>query len=346
MTQTIAVAMSGGIDSLVAAALLREEGVAVVGVHFFTGYDTHGWIAPHMLRRATEKIGIPLETVDCSETFHDRVVVPFVAAYQQGKTPNPCMLCNRFLKFGVLWERVRALGADVLATGHYARIEQDLEGNCRILRGADRAKDQSYFLALLSRRQIAVAKFPLGALFKSQVREYARVRGLAGLAGKESRETCFVKEGTYAQFLADQPGFRFDPGPIVDIHGNLLGTHQGLHAFTIGQRRGIGCPAKEPYYVVRIEAQGNRLVVGTRRDLLSSRCTVTGINWTASAPNEPIRAVTQIRYRHRGAASMLIPTGPSDALVLFDAPQNAVTPGQGAVFYREESVMGGGFIAQ
>lgn len=351
MRSLIAVALSGGIDSLVAAALLKQEKRDVVGIHFKTSFEkepsnktnTPNSSLEARLRAAADALNIPLVFVDISERFRVDVVRYFIREYQNGRTPNPCMVCNRRIKFGELLNKAHDLGARSVATGHYARVIQDSGGRFQLLRGLDRTKDQSYFLALLTQDQLKAARFPLGAFTKEDVRNMAQRFGITPPVANESQEVCFVEDNDYARFLTKE-GVKGSPGPIVDRAGRKIGTHQGLFAYTIGQRRGIGIPAAKPYYVVRIDIEHNQLVVGHKSELSSVECEVEGINWIALPPEGPIRVETRIRYKHREAPSTLFPKAGATALIRFDHPQDAITPGQGAVFYQGEEVIGGGWI--
>ncbi|MBW2646031.1 MAG: tRNA 2-thiouridine(34) synthase MnmA [Deltaproteobacteria bacterium] len=347
----LAIALSGGVDSLVAAALLKRENSNVIGIHFRTGFEKKSSDLKNLpdtslesrLKAAADALNIPLVFVDISERFRADVVRNFLSEYQNGRTPNPCMVCNRCIKFGELLDRARELGAKYLATGHYARLVQGTLGRFQLLRGIDPNKDQSYFLALLTQDQLKSACFPLGGYTKEDVRKMAERFNIAPLVEEESQEICFIEGNDYPRFLKKE-GIHGDPGPIVDQTGKALGTHQGLFAYTIGQRRGIGIPAAEPYYVIRIDIEKNQLVVGNKSDLYSAECEVEGINWIALPPDGPIKVETRIRYRHKEAPSTLIPTENNKAIVRFDSPQEAVTPGQGAVFYQGDKVIGGGWI--
>ncbi len=340
MSDITAIAVSGGIDSLTAAYLLKEQGHRLIGIHFVTAYES---CDPGQIQALGDQIGIRIEIIDCRRVFQSRVVDYFIQTYKAGRTPNPCLVCNPYIKFGAVLDAARKSGASRLATGHYARTEQDKTGRFRLLRGIDQKKDQSYFLAFLSQKQLSSALFPLGSMAKSEVRTLAAEKRLCPVAKKESQDICFIREGNYAEFLARQ-GFAPNPGPIEDIGGRLLGTHQGLYLFTVGQRRGINCPASEPYYVVSIDVAQNRLRVGFKKDLLSSSCRVTGINWIGQEPEKPISVFTRLRYRHKAAASELFPLDRRTAVIRFEEPQAAVTPGQGAVFYDGDEVLGGGWI--
>ncbi len=344
MNKTVAVALSGGLDSTVAAAILKRQDYQVFGIHFLTGYEPPRQDLTRPQRVASH-IGIPLDVVDCSRLFAREVVGRFVDTYRSGQTPNPCIVCNQRIKFGYLLKQARALGASALATGHYARVERTSNGRFCLLKGADLTKDQSYFLALLTQDQLSRAMFPLGTYTKKQAREMLSTFGLESLVAKESQELCFVRTGSYADFLSAKAGFSSRPGPIVNSAGDILGNHKGLHAYTTGQRRGIGVPGPEPYYVIRLDVKKNRLVIGSKSDLVASQCTVKHINWIgAPAPDEPISVRTRIRYRHKEADSVLAPLDSSTALVRFSKPQYAITPGQAAVFYQDAKVLGGGWI--
>jgi tRNA-specific 2-thiouridylase len=340
MKPLIAVAISGGVDSMMAAALLKTQGYPVFGIHFLTGYEP----VNRDISAIADQLGIPLHVVDLADAFRTEVVEYFLRTYLVGKTPNPCLVCNPVVKFGILFEHARHLGADRLATGHYARIVWDPNQQPHLFKGRDRRKDQSYFLAFLTRHQLAQACFPLGEMKKSDVKEWAASESLHPVTRKESQDACFISNHRYTEFLAEQLGVVPSPGDIVDRQSRVLGRHAGLHGYTIGQRRGINCPAADPYYVLRLDTRNNRLVVGPKRDTFSSECRVKGINWIQAEPSDPIRLHTRLRYRHTAAPSTLTPQPQQQAIVGFDAPQSAITPGQGAVFYIGEEVIGGGWI--
>ena len=344
MTGPIAIAVSGGVDSLVSAYLLKREGYDVFGIHFLTGYEPPAASDDRRIDAIGRQLDIPVDVVDLRKPFKAVVVDYFTAAYQHGETPNPCLVCNPMIKFGVLLEAARQRGARMLATGHYARVEKGPAGQIRLLKGMDPGKDQSYFLSRLTRDQLAQAYFPLGTWTKSQVKALARQNGLVPTARNESQDVCFIRETAYTDFLVKTAGFDARPGDIVDTSGKRVGRHDGLHRYTIGQRRGINCPASEAYYVVRIDALSNRLVVGFKDELGAHSCRVQNVNWIADAPEEPIAVDTRIRYRHHAVASTLIPDGNEQVMIRFDRPQDAVTPGQGAVFYQGDEVLGGGWI--
>lgn len=338
----IAVAVSGGIDSLVAAYLLKQQGRRIFGLHFTTGFES---VSETGVAHIRDQLDIPVHTVDLSAAFRKKVVDYFVRAYAAGRTPNPCLACNPGIKFGDLLDRARQYGAECLATGHYARVTKQTDGRFRLLKGTDLKKDQSYFLAFLDQRQLAAARFPLGEMTKDQVRITAHEYGLSPAAKQESQDVCFIPDD-YAEFLTRQPDFKFEPGPIVDVRGNRIGEHLGLHRFTVGQRRGVNCPAERPYYVVRLEPAHNRLVVGFRENLSASGCLVSGVNWIIPPPDSPFRGEVRVRYRHSAVKADILLLEKKTARIVFDHPEPAVTPGQGAVFYQGDAVLGGGWIEQ
>ena len=340
MKTTTAVAISGGIDSLMAAHLLKKQDHRVVGLHFLTGYETR----PIDIAKVAGQLGIEYHLVDLRSPFSTEVVDYFIQTYRKGKTPNPCLVCNPLIKFGYLLQAARELGADRLATGHYARLRQDADGTVHLLRGKDNAKDQSYFLAFVQQKQLALACFPLGSYRKSEVKAMAAAQRYRPATRSESQDACFIKEQSYCDFLEQHTELLPPAGDIVNLEGRVLGRHQGLHRYTIGQRRGLNCPAAAPYYVVALDTGQNRLVVGSKTETLSAKCLVEKVNWIRSSPQLPMRVNTRLRYRHKGAPSTLEQLQTGELVVHFDEPQSAITPGQGAVFYDRDEVVGGGFI--
>ena len=355
----VVVAMSGGVDSAVAAALMADAGHDVVGVSMQLydqrpredGSPAFGSCCSlddlHDARRAAAALGVPHYIMNFERQFDALVVDRFVAEYTQGRTPIPCSRCNSDLKFSTLLERAGALAADALATGHYARAGYDEDRGCHVLRrGADRRRDQSYFLFALTQAQLARARFPIGDLEKAEVRAYARRRGLPVAEKPESRDICFVPDGDYAGFIERRDASaREASGAFVDVQGRELGRHGGVHRFTVGQRKGLGLAAPAPLYVLALDAEGQRVMVGPRAALERATLEAVDVSWIAGAPPAPRRAAAQIRYQHAAAAGTLTPLDGGRARFDFDAPQPAIAPGQAAVFYDGDEVIGGGWIA-
>jgi tRNA-uridine 2-sulfurtransferase len=364
MPETIAVAMSGGVDSSVVAGLLAAEGRNVIGLTMqlwnqrrlpevqeegATGrccsiddvYDA---------RHVAQHLGIPYYVVNFEQRFEEYVVKPFVREYLQGKTPIPCTLCNNHIKFDQFLEMADGVGAHQMATGHYAQIRRDPEtGRWQMLRSVDRSKDQTYFLFGLKQDQLARTLFPLGGMEKTAVRELARKLNIPTAQKPDSQEICFVPNGDYAAFIDayfKEQGMTQDElrGELVTAEGKVMGEHAGVHHFTVGQRRGLGVAAGEPLYVISTEPASRRVVIGRSEELLSAETRVREVNWISIArPAEPVRGEVKIRNKHAAAAATLVPEGDL-VRVRFDEPQRAVTPGQGAVFYAGDVVLGGGWI--
>jgi tRNA-uridine 2-sulfurtransferase len=365
MKSKIAVAVSGGVDSLIAAHLLKKQNNDVIGLHFLTGYEqtrlpdiaSQGLgstesqkkliieaSSDHPIYQIASQLAIPIFLVDCCDIFRNKIVDYFINDYLSGRTPNPCMICNPAIKFGTILNAANDMGATHLATGHYARIEKIERKRYRLKKGIDVEKDQSYFLALLSQSQLSAASFPLGGMTKKQVIELARQEGLSPVTSNESQDICFIKCGDYVKFLGSQKQFSESPGPITNISGKILGYHNGLHRYTVGQRRGINCPAANPYYVIKINKKENVLVVGFKEELYKSECVISNINWIAPIPSSPLKVFSRIRYRHHAVESVLIPLENDKAIIRFSEPQPAVAPGQAAVCYLEDEIIAGGFI--
>jgi tRNA-specific 2-thiouridylase len=366
----LAVAMSGGVDSSAAAALLKEQGHDLVG---FTmqlwdqrrgiNVDGNGDPLPsrccslddvYDARRVAEELGFPFYVLNLEKDFERDVVQPFVDSYLSGETPIPCVSCNSRLKFASLDRLARSLGCDKVATGHYARVQYDEESKrYRLFRGRNLQKDQSYFLWELTQEQLSRAMFPLGEMSKPEVRELAREHALAVAEKTESQEICFVPDGDYAGFIdryleatgsADRkPG----TGELVGANGEVVGHHAGIHRYTVGQRRGIGISAERPLYVINIDARKNQVVVGERDELLAQEFVAARVNWVVQdSPGWPIRAEASVRYRHTPAPATITPAGEDRVTVTFDEPQRAITPGQATVFYSGDEVLGGGWIVK
>lgn len=338
----MAVAMSGGVDSSVTAALLKQQGHMVRGV--FMAFGQPGLDAQiERVGKVADALAVELTVVDVAEVFRSTVLDYFRASYLAGRTPNPCIVCNPNVKFGRLLAAAREMGCAAMATGHYARLDR-LGDRVRLLKGLDPNKDQSYFLHRLGQDQLAALLFPLGGFTKTQVRELAAGFGIAGVHGSESQDVCFLQGTTVAAFL-EAAGTMPGGGEIVDGGGRVLGRHQGIHRYTIGQRRGLGLPDATPYYVVAIDGDRNRLVVGKNEELWREMLSLRSVKWVAGGPPSlPARLIVKIRYRHEGAPALVAPGQGERVAVRFDAPQRAVTPGQFAVFYDGDEVVGGGEI--
>jgi tRNA-specific 2-thiouridylase len=352
MAPRIVVGMSGGVDSSVAAALLVEQGFEVIGVTMHLAGSQSRCCSlddADDARRVAEALGIRFYVANYKDRFRAEVMEPFADAYLAGRTPIPCVACNDRFKFSHLLARARALGADAVATGHYARIEPDpANGTLRLLRGADPRKDQSYFLFRLSAEQLRHTRFPIGALTKTQVRERARALGLATAEKPESQEICFVPDGDYARVVEEiRPGAARAGAIVDDASGERLGRHGGVHRFTVGQRRGLGAGGASARYVVALDAARGEVRVGDAAALGAHGARLAGVCWTSErAPERELRADVQVRYRHAPVPATITPGSDGGARVAFDEPVRAVSPGQAAVFYRGEELLGGGWIEE
>ena len=370
--QITAIAMSGGVDSSTVAAMLHAQGATVVGLTLQLWNQRRlagrrledGTAMPESVqgrccsiddvydaRRVAEHLGIPYYLVNAQDRFEAEVVRPFVSEYLAGRTPIPCTLCNNHLKFDQLLATARQIGAEKIATGHYARNHFDPTRQRWILsRPTDRSKDQTYFLFGLTQEQLSRTLFPLGDLHKPAVREMAADAGLALATKPDSQEICFIPGGSYSQFLKaylDEQGRELpnSSGELVSTTGETLGHHDGIHSFTVGQRKGLGLSSPDPLYVLKIHPDSHQVEVGTDDQLLSTTLSANRLNWVSiPEPTESIRVTIKIRHRHEPAPATLRVTGPDTIEAIFDEPQRAITPGQSAVFYQEDEVAGGGWI--
>jgi tRNA-specific 2-thiouridylase len=374
----VVIAMSGGVDSSVAAALLVEQGYDVVGImlklwsegemqQVGTARSTPTYRSNRcctledalLARQVADQLGIPFYLVNVANSFKRLVVEDFIAQYAAGRTPNPCINCNRHVRFEILLNKAIGVGAEKLATGHYARIRpppssslrsggdgERVENKYQLLRGVDRNKDQSYVLSVLTQDKLSCVMFPLGELTKPQVREIAERKGLAVAEKPESQDLCFLSDGDYRGFLMRNAPDAVRTGPIRDTSGRVVGQHLGLPFYTIGQRKGIGIPGPQALYVIALDVADNALIVGTAGELGRSECTALRVNYVSGErPDSPFRATAKIRYKAREADVTVTPLPHDSAHIYFDEPQRDITPGQGIVFYDGQVVVGGGIIA-
>jgi tRNA-specific 2-thiouridylase len=361
----LVVAMSGGVDSSLAAFLLKQKGYQVVGISMKlwdfreVGGDVHqdgrccSIESLNDARSVCRRIGIPHYVVDIRDDFRDHVISDFVDEYLKGRTPNPCIICNTRIKWGSLWRKAEALGADFISTGHYARIQyHEKLKRYFLLKGMDASRDQSYALWGLSQQDLSRTIFPLGEMTKKQVRAMARKEALKVAEREESQEICFVADNDYPRFIKEWEGKttsnavrKIKPGPIFNLKGGELGEHKGIPFYTIGQRRGLGISADKPLYVVRIDAKKNAIYVGENQELFSPSFVVSNVNWVSlDHLNTETRCEIKIRYQHIPQRGTIYPLTDNQIMVKFDQAERAVTPGQSAVFYQGELVLGGGII--
>jgi len=354
----VVIALSGGVDSTVAAVILKEGGYQVIGVTMqiwppdkvVPEIDRFGGCcgvsAIEEAKRAAHKLGIPHYVMNFRDVFAQKVIADFYQEYSRGRTPNPCIRCNQYIKFGTLFDRAKELGADFIVTGHHARIEKD-EANGRYLlkKGFDQRKDQSYVLYSLTQEQLSHILLPIGNLTKEKVREIARELGLPIATKPESQDICFIPDNNYPDFLKEYVPQAVKPGPILNKQGSVLGQHRGIVSYTIGQRRGLGISAKEPMYVTAIDQERNTIVIGSKQEAHGNELVASKLNWISIAKLEQtITAKAKIRYRHKEVEAEVTPLDGDKVQVKFKEPQMAITPGQAVVFYREDTAIGGGII--
>lgn len=351
--QRVAVAMSGGVDSSLSAALLQEAGYKVMGVSMQLWCEAKHNLSPSRptccsiedindARQVCYRLGIPFYVLNLEREFETLVVKRFCQEYSQGRTPNPCLLCNRYLKFDLLWQKVLSLGADYLATGHYARTDYS-QGTYRLLKGIDTSRDQSYFLYMLGQRELPRVLFPVGNYLKVAVRRMAKERGLSVSNKPESQDLCFVPDGDYRAFLTRS--FPLSPGDIVDSQSKVLGKHPGIACYTVGQRWGLGLASQQRLYVIKIIPADNILVVGPEAELYSRRLFASEVSFVSGQkPAQPVAINVRIRYKSPEAEAILYPLEGTAVEVQFRQPQRAITPGQAVVFYQGDVVLGGGVI--
>jgi tRNA-specific 2-thiouridylase len=349
----VVVAMSGGVDSSVAAALLKEQGYEVVGMMLRLWSEpgkeeSNRCCTPDSMaqaRRVAAKLDIPFYVIDAKDVFRDTVVQYFLDGYARGETPNPCLICNRQIRWTFLLDHALALGADYMATGHYARVQSADDGQVKLLRAVDRNKDQSYVLHVLDQEKLKHALFPVGEYIKPEIRQIAEKHGLPTASRKDSQDLCFLAGEDYRNFLQRNAPQMLAAGEIVTREGKSVGSHSGLANYTIGQRKGLGIPSAVPLYVLGKNAAENTLLVGTIDDLGSSELSARSVKWiSGEAPRESFRAEVKIRYTAKEAEALVRPIGEDQAQVTFDAPQRDITSGQAAVFFQGDIVIGGGII--
>jgi tRNA-specific 2-thiouridylase len=350
----VVVAMSGGVDSSVATALLVERGYDVVGISLRLAEERPGGQSSGCCSledfqdaaRVADALGVPHYVFDMREAFRRDVITPFVDEYLAGRTPSPCILCNRSIKFSALRKRAAELGAEWVATGHYARRDHD-GTRFRLLQGTDPGKDQSYFLFEMDQKGLSHTLFPVGDMTKEEVRAYAASRGIVTAGKADSQEICFVPDGRYAEFVEKVAASRTRGGDFVDGEGRVLGRHEGVHRFTVGQRRGLGIAHSEPLYVESVDAATGSVRVGERAALRRGGLVADNVVWTSGVtPDDGTSFTARIRYRHRGVGASVFTPAPGMAELRFDEAVEAISPGQAVVFYRGDEVIGGGWIRE
>ncbi len=352
--KTALIAMSGGVDSSVAASLMKDRGFDCIGCTMrlyendMIGEDLFGTCCSlkdtEDARSVTEKIGIPYYIFHYEKEFIDNVIEPFVCSYERGETPNPCIRCNKYLKFDILYQKAKELGCEYIVTGHYARIEEK-DGHFYLKKALDPTKDQSYVLYDLTEEQLSHTFFPLGDYTKNAARQMADEKEFVTSHKSDSQDICFVPDGDYAGMIRRYRNKDYPKGPIVDAQGNVLGEHNGIIGYTIGQRRGLGVPADRRLYVTKLDVENNTVVLSDNSDLFEKEVLVRGFNWiTGEAPKGEFRCMAKVRYRHKEQPATAVILEDGHARITFDEPQRAITAGQSAVLYESDTVLGGGII--
>jgi tRNA-specific 2-thiouridylase len=340
LTKRVSVAMSGGVDSSVAAAILKQDGYEVSGFHMRLGADIMSNNLA-VLESTCQLLDIPLYKINLEKEFKNLVIDYFCREYGRGRTPNPCVACNQYVKFDILMDRALGVGADYFATGHYARIEAIPQGY-KLKKAIDITKDQSYFLYTLGQKKLRNLLLPLGKLTKERVKSMAREMSLPTSENRDSQDVCFIPDNDYRAFIAEEVSLKV--GEIVDINGRVLGEHEGLALYTVGQRQGLGLTSEEPLYVLKIDAESNKIIVGSREQALHNVLVARQLSWVSGeSPKAPMEITAKIRYQAPEAAAELYP-GDDSVEVRFSEPQSAVAPGQSVVFYQGDEVLGGGII--
>ena len=346
-SNSVLIGLSGGVDSSVAAFLLQQENYTCIGctMKLYCGNSPDNTADAQSV---ADRMEIPFHVFDCQKEFHETVIGDFIHSYESGCTPNPCIQCNKYLKFGAMLEKALSLGCHYVATGHYAQIRQDPEtGRYLLCKAADRAKDQTYFLYSLTQHQLAHTLFPLGSLTKGEAREIAERRGFVTARKKDSQDICFVPDGDYVSFMKEYTGKSYPQGSYLDLKGNVVGTHRGAVCYTLGQRKGLGIALGAPAYVCAKDMQRNTVTVGPNEALFHNALRADGMNWIPfPALQEPIRVTAKIRHSQNEQPATVYPEDNNTVRVVFDAPQRAITPGQAVVFYQEDLVVGGGTITE